>query len=124
MFRDYDSFTMTLIRCLLCCTLALGLVPALAQTKEAPPPTSNLTGELLFEILLGELQVLQGDPGAGYSLLLDAARKSGEEALYERAVDVALRARAGDASLRAASAWRQAFPQSRKANQQIGRAHV
>ena len=119
MFRDYDSFTMTLIRCLLCCTLALGLVPALAQTKEAPPPTSNLTGELLFEILLGELQVLQGDPGAGYSLLLDAARKSGEEALYERAVDVALRARAGDASLRAASAWRQSFPQSRKANQRV-----
>ena len=116
---DYDAVTMTLIQRLLCCTLALGLVPAPAQTKNEAASSSALSGELFLEILLGEMQVLQGDAGSGYALLLDAARKSGDEALYERAVDVALRARAGEASLRAASAWRQAFPQSRKANQRV-----
>lgn len=110
---------MTLIQRLLCCTLTLGLVSAFAQTNSQRLPQSNLTGELLYQILLGEMQVLHGDAGAGYSLLLDAARKSSDEALYERAVEVALRARAGEASLRAASAWWQAFPQSRQANQRV-----
>lgn len=116
---DYDLFVMTLIQHLLSCALALGAFASWAQPNRTPPPSSGLTGELMFEILLGEMQVLQGDPGAGYSLLLDAARKSSDEALYDRAVDVALRARAGDAALRAAAAWRQAFPQSRKANQRV-----
>ena len=94
---------MTLFQRALCATLALGLGLTWAQPRDpSPPETSALTGEWLFEILLGELQVLQGDSGAGYSLLLDAARKSGDEALYERAIDVALRARAGEAALRTA----------------------
>ena len=114
--KDYDRMTMTLHQRMLCALLAIGLSGAWAQPPEqTPPQSSNLTGEWLLEILLGELQILQGDPGAGYSLLLDAARKSGDEALYERAVDVALRSRAGDAALRAASAWRQAEPESVKA---------
>ncbi len=109
---------MTFLLRLLCFALCLGWVPAWSQPGE-PVRNSALSGELLFEILLGELQVLQGDPGAGYALLLDAARKTGDEALYERAVEVALRARAGDAALRAAVAWRQAAPQSRPANLRV-----
>lgn len=112
---------MTLIQRLLCALLALGLLPAVAQTQKPEPEVTNSTmdGELMFLILLGEMQVSQGDAGAGYSLLLDAARRSGDQALYERAIDVALRARAGDAALQAALAWRQAAPQSRKANQRV-----
>ncbi len=121
MVRHYHPFVMTLIQRLLCAALALCLVPAMAQPKEAVPEASQsaMDAELMFLILLGEMQVSQGEVGAGYSLLLDAARRSGEQALYERAIDIALRARAGDAALQAALAWRQAAPQSRLANQRV-----
>ena len=46
-----------------------------------------------------------GDPGAGYSLILDAARKQRDPALFRRAVEVALQSRSGEAALAAARAW-------------------
>lgn len=78
-----------------------------------------MTGELLYEILLGELNLRQGQPVAGFSLLLDAARKSNDVQLFDRAVEIALQARSGDGALLAARAWSQAWPQDRKANNQL-----
>jgi tetratricopeptide (TPR) repeat protein len=88
------------------------------STEAMPPPTSSaqLDAELFFEIFLGELTTQSGDPGAGYSLMLEAARRSGESALYRRAADIALQARSGDYALAAARAWKEAQPQSREAN--------
>ena len=80
---------------------------------------SAMTGELLYEILLGELNLRQGQPVAGFSLLLDAARKSNDVQLFDRAVEIALQARSGDGALLAARAWSQAWPQDRKANNQL-----
>ena len=80
---------------------------------------SAMSGELLYEILLGEMNLRQGEPAAGFSLLLDAARKSNDVALYDRAVEIALQARSGDGALMAARAWSQAWPQDRKANNQV-----
>ncbi len=80
---------------------------------------SAMTGELLYEILLGELNLRLGEPAAGFSLLLDAARKSNDVQLYDRAVDIALKARSGDGALMAARAWSQAWPKDRKANSQV-----
>ena len=92
-----------------------------AQTQETAQKVTNsaLTGELLYEILLGELNLRQGEPGAGFSLLLDAARRSNDIELFNRAVDIALQARSGDGALMAARAWSQAYPQDRKANLQV-----
>ena len=59
------------------------------------------------------------EPAAGYSLILDAARKTNDPALYQRAVDIAFQARSGDAALQAARAWKQAFPASREANRYV-----
>ena len=84
-----------------------------------PATHSALTGELLFEILLGELNLSQGDSRAGFSLLIDAARKAKDESLFLRCVEVALRARAGDAALQAAQDWKYAFPESKNANQKL-----
>ena len=42
--------------------------------------------------------------------MLDAARRTRDEALFRRAVEVALQARAGDQALAAARAWRSAQP--------------
>jgi predicted Zn-dependent protease len=80
---------------------------------------SAITGELLYEILLGEMNLRQGEPAAGFSLLLDAARKSNDVQLYDRAVEIALQARSGDGALMAARAWSQAWPDDRKANNQV-----
>jgi predicted Zn-dependent protease len=93
---------------------------ASAQASETDKvENSAMSGELLYEILLGEMNLRQGEPGAGFSLLLDAARKSNDVALYDRAVEIALQARSGDGALIAARAWSQAWPQDRKANNQV-----
>ncbi len=95
-------------------------ITAKAQANETDKPeNSAMTGELLYEILLGELNLRQGSPAAGFSLLLDAARKSNDVQLYDRAVEVALQARSGDGALIAARAWAYAWPQDRKANNQV-----
>ena len=88
--------------------------PAAKAGAEAPH-VSALTAPLFYEILMGELTARSGDPGAGYALVLDAARRSGDGKLFQRAVEIALQARSGDAALLAARAWQEAQPASRDA---------
>jgi tetratricopeptide (TPR) repeat protein len=94
-----------------------------AQTPDtqvaAVPISSALDSELFYQLLLGELDVRDGEPGAAYSLILDAARKTNDPRLYQRAVDIALQARSGDSALLAARAWKQALPASREANRYV-----
>jgi len=111
------------------CTLALAGLPLLAAAQEnanenkteksEPINNSNLNGETAMLIMLGEMQVSNGDFGAGYALIMDAARKSGDESLYKRAVEIALSARDGNTALDGAKTWKKAFPLSREANQHV-----
>ncbi|QHE88960.1 tetratricopeptide repeat protein [Hydrogenophaga sp. BPS33] len=90
-----------------------------ADTKPAAEPAfvnSDLNAPLLYQLLLGELNVSAGEPGTGYSLILDAARKEKNPELYRRAVDVALQARSGEAALTAARAWADELPASSEGN--------
>lgn len=104
--------------------LCLGLLaspPALVLAQDssaAEPPVSNsaLSAPLFYQLLLGELNVSSGEPGTGYSLVLDAARKQNDPDLFRRAVEIALQARSGDAALAAARAWSQAIPVSPEAD--------
>lgn len=119
---DYDRHMKFLLRLALFAA-ASAAVPLFGHAQTAHDTSkvenSSLTGELLYEILLGELNVRQGQPVAGFSLLLDAARKTNDVQLYARAVDIALQARSGDGALMAARSWSQAAPHDRQAN-----AHV
>lgn len=81
--------------------------------------SSALDAALFYQLLLGELNATGEDPGAAFSLILDAARKTTDPRLYQRAVDLALQARSGDSALQAARAWRQALPLSREANRYV-----
>lgn len=83
-----------------------------AQTRQQ----SALMAEAFYEVLLGELNARQSNPGAAFSLLLDAATKINDVRLFQRAVDLALQSRSGDAALQAARAWKGANPSSRQAN--------
>lgn len=76
---------------------------------------SALTADLFYEILMGELTTRSGDPGSGYALVLDAARRLRDGKLFQRAVEIALQSRSGDAALAAARAWQETLPSSRDA---------
>ena len=116
-----------MIRTLLLTTLvalvaALGAYPVFAQTQVAPSSVeenSSLDGELFYQLLLGELNAIGGEPGVGYSLFLDAARKTGDARLFKRATDIALQGRSGDSALLAARAWRDSIPSSREAHRYL-----
>jgi tetratricopeptide (TPR) repeat protein len=93
-----------------------------AQPSNEPPAkplASELSSGLFYQLLLGELNARADEPGAAFSLILDAARRTNDPALYKRAVHIALDARAGDSALQAARAWSQAQPESREANRYV-----
>ncbi len=118
---DYYGLMLRFTPLTLALVAALGCTPVLAQTSgntpDAPPPANSaLDGELFYQLLLGELNARGNEPGAGFSLILDAARKTNDAKLYQRAVEIAFQARSGDAALQAARAWKQAQPESREAN--------
>ncbi|SFM89167.1 Tetratricopeptide repeat-containing protein [Variovorax sp. OV329] len=74
-----------------------------------------MTAQVFYEVLVGELTLRSGDPGAGYALVLDSAKRTRDPQLFQRATEIALQSRSGDAALMAARAWKQALPDSRDA---------
>jgi tetratricopeptide (TPR) repeat protein len=90
-----------------------------APAASEPPEVSALTGALFYQLLVGEITTQEGEPGAGFALILDAARKTNNAQLYQRATDIALQSRSGDAALQAAQAWQQAQPNSRDPNRYV-----
>lgn len=102
------------------CIASAWAQPASPQVEE-PPTTaqSALNTVLFYQILLGELNAREGSPGAGFSIMLDAARKTRDPALFQRAVDIALQARSGDAALQAAQTWKRELPQATEPNRYI-----
>ena len=105
------------------------VAPAMAQTAvptpaatvpvQASATASALSGELFYQLLIGELTVQDGEPGAGFALILDAARKTNDAELYQRATEIALQSRSGDGALQAAQAWKQAQPMARDPNRYV-----
>lgn len=105
-----------LLALFVCALTANAQTPA---SKPAQSVSSSMDSSLFYQLLLGELNVREGEPGAAYSLILDAARKTNDPRLYKRAVEIALQARSGDSALGAARAWKQALPTSREPNRYI-----
>jgi len=93
--------------------------PASTVSSAATPSkvSSSMDGQLFYQLLIAELQANSGDAGTAYQLYLDAAKRQQSNQLYQRAVEIALQARAGEQALTAAKAWRQALPQSREASE-------
>ena len=83
-----------------------------ASAEVATPANSALDDRLFYQLLIGEMALNSGDAGSAYELMLDAARRTRDDALFRRAVDIALQARAGEQALSATRAWRTASPKS------------
>ena len=122
-FVRRSALTLALSAC--CWSVFAQTVPTAPKAPEQAPNavpnaggvvSSALTAPLFYQLLLGELNVRAGEPGTGYSFILDAARKQRDPLLYRRAVEVALQARSGDAALAAARAWSEEIPGSSEAN--------
>ncbi len=103
-------------------TLALACIAAAASTAFAAAPASpgpvnnsSLDAPLFYQLLIGEIELRSGQAGAAYEVMLDAARRTRDEALFRRAVEIALQGRAGEQALATVTAWRTALPQSAEA---------
>jgi tetratricopeptide (TPR) repeat protein len=83
-----------------------------AVSQAAQVKNSAMDGQLLFELLVSEMALGQGDAGTAYEWTLNAARRTRDESLFRRATDIALQARAGEQALAASRAWRQQRPES------------
>ena len=101
------------------CGLVTLPLPATAQALAAPgtaavaPPLNSVMDDRLFyQLLVSEMALGSGDAGSAYELMLDAARRTRDEGLFRRTVDIAMRSRAGDQALAASRAWRLARPES------------
>lgn len=92
-------------------------LPDPAPDLERGPTVENsaLDATLFYQLLISEVQARSGDLGTAYQLYLDAARRMRNPQLFQRSVDIALQARAGEQALSAAQAWRQTIPDDRAA---------
>jgi tetratricopeptide (TPR) repeat protein len=88
--------------------------PPAGTTAETATPLANskLDDRLFYQLLVAEMALNSGDAGSAYELILEAARRMRDEALFRRSVDIALQARAGEQALAATRAWRLAAPKS------------
>lgn len=92
-------------------------MPASAATEGSAAPaepvaSSAMDAPLFYQLLLGEMELSAGRPGAAFDIILDAARRTRDPEVFKRAVDVALHARAGEQALVALRQWRQVQPGS------------
>ncbi|MFG6430559.1 tetratricopeptide repeat protein [Roseateles sp. LYH14W] len=111
-------FTLRRIAC--ATALLLGLHAAHAQQAPSKPPTNSaMDAPLFYQLLIGELELNNGQAGVAFQVLLDAARRTGDAELFKRVVNIALQARAGDQALLAARAWADTVPTSSEAHQTI-----
>ena len=108
--------------------MRLRLLPLLLITAMAAPAAwaqadaalnSELNSSLMYELLLAEISAQNGDASSAYQLMLDAAQKGRSDQLFERAVEIALRARSGESALQAALSWTRNAPSSKDANRYL-----
>jgi len=88
---------------------------ALNSRISSPPENSRLDAPLFYQVLKGELELKRGEAGNAYELILDAARRTRDESLYRRALDIALQSRALEQAFAATRSWRATLPQSQDA---------
>jgi len=99
--------------------LLMGLHVHAQEGPSTPIANSAMDAPLFYQLLIGELELNSGQPGVAFQVLLDAARRTGDEELFKRVINIALQARAGDQALMASRAWADTVPTSSEAQQSI-----
>ena len=106
---------------LACCVVLASWGRSQAAEPETPaaPQNSRLSAELFYQLMVSELSLQNEDIASAYGLMLDAARRAQDATLFQRAVEIALRGRDGNAALQAGKAWQQALPDSLEADRYL-----
>jgi len=90
--------------------------PDIQKARQARNSGSALNAQIFYQVLIGELSANAGAPAPAVSFILDAARKTNDPQLYQRATELALQSRSGESALEAARAWNKAYPGSLEAS--------
>jgi Flp pilus assembly protein TadD len=90
-------------------------VPTIAEPPRPVVDNSYLDGPLLYQLLLAEFALRESEPGDAVELMLEAARRNKDDALFRRALQIAVEAGGGDKALAIAHSWRQTLPRSTEA---------
>ncbi len=98
--------------------------PALVQAKATPaqpaPPAVELTPDLLYDILLGEVARQRGRADVAVESLMRAAEKSRDPRLIERAAKVGIYAKRPEQAIKAATLWVELAPDRPGPRQVLG----
>ena len=89
--------------------------PPPAEEPARPPsklPQQDLSEQLLYSILLGEIAAQRGSQAAAAQTYLDLARKTRDPRIARRAVELATVARTPEVALDAARVWHESDPES------------
>ena len=86
-----------------------------AEPRRRRSSNSALDAPLFYQLLIGEIELRDGEAGTAYQVHARRGAAHRDEQLFRRATEIALQARAGDQALAAATAWRQAVPESLEA---------
>jgi len=82
-------------------------------------PTQDLTGQTLYDFLLGEISAQRGNPGLAAQTFLELARRTRDPRVARRAVEVANLARMPALALESARIWHETDPASPQALQTV-----
>jgi Flp pilus assembly protein TadD len=96
--------------------------PRAAPGPHPPPPelpALDLTGPLLYEMLLGEIALQRGSAGLAAQTYAELAKRTKDPRIARRAVEIANFARTPQYALEAAHAWHEADPASLQALQTL-----
>ena len=105
--------------------LALALVlagpPAFAQATPDPvaEPSSALSADTMYRILVGEIALQRGEPALAARAYYEAARDAQDASLAQRATEIALFARQRGLAADAAALWLKLEPGSERARQMV-----
>jgi tetratricopeptide (TPR) repeat protein len=90
-------------------------VPTIAEEPRPVVANSYLDGPLLYQLLLAEFALRESQPDDAIELMVEAARRTKDDALFRRALQIAVEAGAGEKALTITKSWRQTLPRSTEA---------
>jgi hypothetical protein len=90
-----------------------------AAAPESPAATDDLTPEVLYRILVGDVAMQRGDAALAARAYFEAARESRDPVLARRATEIALFARQRTLALESAKLWQQLDPKAERARQMV-----
>jgi len=93
--------------------------PAPAPGPPLQLPLQDLTGQTLYDFLLGEIAAQRGNPGLAAQTFLELAKRTRDPRVARRAVEVANLARMPALALESARIWHETEPASAQALQAV-----